>query len=61
MAALHEAHDEMKAIVESVFGPDGLLSSPFWSALDGAVFGLIIGYFATRFGGEGKETVEERP
>jgi hypothetical protein len=26
--------------------------------LEGAVVGIIIGYFATRFGGEGKETVD---
>ena len=55
------AYDEMKAIMVLSFGPDGALSSPFWSVIDGAVSGLIIGYFATRFGGEGKETVEEQP
>ena len=31
-----------------------------WFVLEGAIVGIIIGYFATRFGGEGKETVEER-
>jgi hypothetical protein len=55
------AYDEMKAIMVLTFGPDGVLSSPFWSVIDGAIFGMIIGYFATRFGGEGKETVEEQP
>ena len=55
------AYDEISAIMVLTFGPDGVLSSPFWSAIDGAVFGLIIGYFATRFGGEGKATVEEQP
>lgn len=55
------AYDEMAAIMATTFGPDGLLSSPFWTVIDGAVLGLIIGFFATRFGGEGKATVEERP
>ena len=43
--------------MDTMFGPDGLLQSPFWFTADGAVVGLLIGYFATRFGGEGKETV----
>ncbi len=34
-----------------------VLTSPFWFTLEGAVVGLLIGYLATRFGGEGKETV----
>jgi hypothetical protein len=33
------------------------LTSPFWFVLEGAIVGLIMGYFATRFGGEGEETV----
>jgi hypothetical protein len=28
--------------------------------LEGAIIGLLIGYFATRFGGEGKAAAEER-
>ncbi|MBT3904381.1 MAG: hypothetical protein HOB79_16150 [Rhodospirillaceae bacterium] len=52
------AYDAMKAMMESVFGLNGLLQSPFWFSLEGAVLGLIIGYFATRFGGEGKATVD---
>jgi len=36
---------------------NGLIDSPFWFTLEGALVGLIIGFFATRFGGEGKETV----
>jgi len=32
-----------------------MFTSPLWFSLEGA----IIGYLATRFGGEGKETVEE--
>jgi hypothetical protein len=52
------AYDLMKAMLTSMFGPEGFLSSPFWFALEGAVFGIIVGYFATRFGGEGRETVD---
>lgn len=50
-------YDTMKMAMDSLFGPDGAISSPWWFAAEGAVVGLIIGYFATRFGGEGKETV----
>ena len=38
-------------------GAAGVLISPFWFTLEGALVGLLIGYAATRFGGEGKETV----
>ena len=51
------AYDDMQAMMHSVFGSEGVLSSPFWFALEGALVGLLIGYFATRFGGEGAETV----
>ena len=52
------AYDDMQAIMHAMFGEDGMLSSPFWFVLEGALIGLLIGYFATRFGGEGKETVD---
>jgi hypothetical protein len=35
----------------------GLFQSPFWFVAEGAIVGIIIGYFATRFGGEGPATV----
>jgi hypothetical protein len=47
----------MKAMMTSLFGADGILTSPFWFAAEGAVIGFVIGYVATRFGGEGQETV----
>jgi len=50
------AHDEMRAMMVSVFGIDGVLQSPFWFAAEGAIIGLVIGYFATRFGGAGAVT-----
>lgn len=53
------AYDEFAALLTHMFGPDGALASPFWFTLEGAIVGLFIGYFATRFGGEGKETVSD--
>jgi hypothetical protein len=53
------SYDLMAAAMVGFFGPDGLLSSPFWFTAEGAVVGLIIGYAATRFGGEGREIVAE--
>ena len=50
------AHEDMSAMMVSVFGENGALSSPFWFAAEGAIIGLIIGFFATRYGGEGAET-----
>jgi len=52
------AYDVMREMLVSVFGEGGVISSPFWFAAEGAFVGLIIGYFATRFGGEGKQTVD---
>lgn len=52
------AYDVMSDMMVSVFGEDGIFRSPFWFAAEGAVIALIIDYFATRFGGEGKETVD---
>ena len=48
------AYDAMATALVAVFGEDGLMSSPFWFVSEGAIIGLVIGYFATRFGGEGK-------
>ena len=50
------AHDAMSAMMVTIFGADGAMQSPFWFALEGAIIGLIIGYFCTRFGGDGPET-----
>ncbi len=53
------AWDAMRSMLVSTFGPDGLMTSPLWFVLEGALVGLLIGYLATRFGGEGKEAVDE--
>jgi hypothetical protein len=52
------AYDAMEKIMVSIFGPEGMMTSPFWFAAEGAVVGLVIGFFATHYGGEGKETVD---
>ena len=52
-------YDVMNSMMVNMFGEDGVFSSPFWFTAEGAVVGLIIGYFATRYGGEGKEIVSE--
>jgi hypothetical protein len=50
-------YDDLRDMMLQMFGPDGPLQSPFWFVSEGIIIGLIMGYFATRFGGEGKETV----
>ena len=52
------AYDMMKTVMVATFGSDGVLASPFWFTAEGAFIGLVIGYFATRFGGEGLAAVE---
>jgi len=51
------AYDTMAAVMKETFGENGLMQFPFWFTAEGAIIGLIIGYFATRLGGEGKATV----
>jgi hypothetical protein len=53
------AFDTMQAMMYAVFGVNGMLASPFWFTAEGAIIGLIIGYFATKFGGEGKGTLDQ--
>lgn len=52
------AYDSIRAVMIAIFGQEGALQSPFWFVLDGAIAGIVIGYLATRFGGEGREAVE---
>lgn len=53
------AYDNMQSIMIAVFGQGGLLQSPFWFALEGGLIGLVIGFLAKRFGGEGAATVDK--
>ena len=48
-------YDTLHAFSLSLFGAEGWLTSPFWFVAEGALVGLVIGYFATRAGGEGPE------
>lgn len=54
------SYDLMQTVLIEMFDRGHILTSPFWFALEGAVVGLVIGYFATRFGGEGVETVTKQ-
>jgi len=49
---------QLRAFGEALFGAGSVLASPFWFVAEGAVIGLVIGYAATRAGGEGPETLE---
>jgi len=55
------AYDELQRMLVSMFGPGGIMTSPFWIIAEGAIIGFIIGFFATRFGGEGKATLNDLP
>lgn len=50
------AQDLMVDMMVSVFGEDGVLQSPFWFVLEGALVAFVIDYFATKFGGDGPAT-----
>jgi len=52
-------YDQLSIIMQAFFSKESALQSPFWLILEGAVLGLIIGYAATRIGGEGKQIVDE--
>ena len=49
------AYDLMAAAMASAFGEGGVLRSPFWFVAEGAIIGFLIGFAATRLGGEGPE------
>jgi hypothetical protein len=50
-------YDDLTVMLVDLFGENSSLVSPFWFVAEGALVGLLIGYFATRLGGEGPETV----
>ena len=49
------AYDNLSDVMVAFFGVDGIISSPFWFVVEGALVGWIIGYFATSLAGEGKD------
>ncbi len=52
--------DIISAMLTSTFGPNGFFLSPHWFVLEGPAFGLLIDYVATKFGGEGKQTMHDQ-
>lgn len=52
------AYDVLQVAMRSLFGPGSPLTSPFWFVAEGAVVGLVIGFCATRAGGEGRDIVD---
>jgi hypothetical protein len=51
------AYETFEKILIDFLGSQSLWSSPFWFTLEGALVGLLIGFFATSFGGEGVQSV----
>ena len=51
------AYDAFAEILKTMFGSQSIMTSPFWFVLEGAIVGLVIGYFAKRFGGEGPDVL----
>lgn len=48
------AHEVMAGLLN---GMTGIALSPFWFVLEGALVGALMGFVATRFGGEGPASV----
>ena len=56
------SYDTMQVLLVSLFGEQSILTSPFWFVVEGAIVGFIIGFLATRFGGEGADvSIPVRP
>ncbi len=51
-------YDQFASLMADLVTAD-VITSPFWFVAEGAIVGSIIGWFATRFGGEGAETVRK--
>lgn len=52
------AHTDLSAMMAAGFGAESFLNSAYWLVLEGALVGLLIGWLCTKFGGEGKATVD---
>jgi hypothetical protein len=53
-------YDKLEIFIVNILGSMFGTVSPFWFVLEGALVGLLIGYFATRFGGEGRGVVQNQ-
>ncbi|WP_339861953.1 hypothetical protein [Paremcibacter congregatus] len=52
-------YNTMQNLLMSTYALGDTFTSPFWFVVEGAVVGLIIGFFATRYGGEKRIPVEQ--
>ncbi len=52
------AYARLDAIAIQMFGAGSIFANGAWVIIDGIIMGLIIAFIATKFAGEGKETVE---
>lgn len=50
------AYDTFSLMLTEAFNGAFAGMSPFWFVLEGAIIGLVIAWFATKYGGEGAET-----
>lgn len=53
------AYETFADVLYAAFGSDGNYLSPYWFVLEGAIIALIIDFLATKYGGEGKETLKK--
>jgi hypothetical protein len=51
-------YNDVQRMIVQMLGEDGMISSPFWIVAEGMLAGLLIGYVATRFGGEGRDIID---
>lgn len=49
-------YNKLTVMMITMLGTESFFQSPFWIVAEGAVVGCVIGYFATKYGGEGAET-----
>ena len=47
------AYDDLQAVMAQTFLAEGVFSSPFWFAFEGAIVGYVMGFFANRIGRAG--------
>ena len=52
------AYDSLSQLMLAVFDVDGIMTSPFWMVLEGAIFGFLIDLVATKCGGDGSAIVK---
>jgi hypothetical protein len=52
------AYDDLQAAMLQIAGNVGVLGSPFWFTLEGAIVGYVMGFIANRLGSEGPVRVK---